>query len=88
MITVAFSFLFWLALAVIVGLAAHKRCGRDGAAWALLAFLISPLLAGALLVAVGPKQPGGEPFDWIKLVWTLFLLAVAVAVVTHWGIRR
>lgn len=39
---------FWLGLAVVVGVWAGNR-GRNGFGWFLLACLISPLLAGALL---------------------------------------
>jgi uncharacterized membrane-anchored protein len=42
---------FWIAFAVIVGVAANTR-GRDGAGWGFLAILISPLLAGLLLLAL------------------------------------
>jgi hypothetical protein len=43
---------FWLAFAIIVGIAAKKR-NRSGVGWFFLAVLISPLLAGLALVAVG-----------------------------------
>jgi len=42
---------FWLALAVIVGVAANTR-GRSSAVWVLLAIVISPLIAGLLLLAL------------------------------------
>lgn len=45
-------FLFWLALSVIVGVAASNRA-RSGFLWWLLALVISPILAGLLLLAVG-----------------------------------
>jgi hypothetical protein len=47
-------FLFWIGFAVIVGIAASHR-GRSGLGWGLLAILISPLLAG-LLVLVLPRR--------------------------------
>lgn len=46
---------FWLALAFIVGLIANMR-GRDGIGWFALAILISPFLAG-LLVLVFARKP-------------------------------
>ena len=62
--------LIWLGLAVIVGVAANTR-GRNGFGWFLLAVLISPLLAGLLVLALsrpaagaadhqGSRQPSGE----------------------------
>ena len=47
---------FWLALAVIVGVAANTR-GRSSAVWVLLAIVISPLIAGLLLLAL-PRLEG------------------------------
>jgi hypothetical protein len=44
-------FLFWIGFAVIVGVAANTR-GRAGLGWLLLAVVISPLLAGLLLIAL------------------------------------
>lgn len=41
----------WLALAVIVGIAANTR-GRSGPGWFLLAVIISPLIAGLLVLAL------------------------------------
>lgn len=46
----------WLALAVIVGVAANTR-GRSSAVWVLLAIVISPLIAGLLLLAL-PRLEG------------------------------
>lgn len=43
---------FWLILAVIVGIAASRR-GRSGVGWFFLAAVVSPLLAGLLLFALG-----------------------------------
>lgn len=42
----------WLILAVIVGIAASRR-GRSGLGWFFLAAVISPLLAGLLMLALG-----------------------------------
>jgi hypothetical protein len=44
---------FWLVLAIIVGVAAGSR-GRNGLGWFLLAMVLSPLLAGLLVLAL-PK---------------------------------
>jgi hypothetical protein len=43
--------LFWIGFAVVVGVGANTR-GRNGPGWGLLAVLISPLLAGLLLLAL------------------------------------
>jgi phosphate/sulfate permease len=43
--------LLWFGLAVVVGVAASTR-GRSGFAWFLLAVVISPLLAGLLVLAM------------------------------------
>jgi hypothetical protein len=50
--------LFWIGFAVVVGVGANTR-GRNGPGWGLLAVLISPLLAGLLLLAL----PRGEKRD-------------------------
>lgn len=47
--------LIWLVLAVIVGVAANTR-GRSGFGWFLLAAIISPFLAGLLVLALGPTN--------------------------------
>jgi MFS family permease len=46
----------WVALAIIVGVAANTR-GRNAFGWTLLALGISPLLAGLLVIAL-PKLDG------------------------------
>ena len=51
--------LFWLVLAIIVGVAANTR-GRSGFGWFLLAAIISPLIAGLLLLAL-PRISGVAP---------------------------
>jgi len=51
--------LCWLILAVIVGVGANTR-GREGGGWFLLAVIISPLLAGLLLLAL-PRKPKPPP---------------------------
>jgi hypothetical protein len=49
----------WIGLAVVVGVAANTR-GRDGGGWFVLAVLISPIIAGLLLVALprNERTPG------------------------------
>jgi len=42
--------LFWVGLAVVVAIAANTR-GRNPGAWFVLAVVVSPLLAGLLLLA-------------------------------------
>lgn len=46
--------LFWFAFCFCVGLFAQYRRNRDGGIWFMLAFLISPLLAG-IIVAILPS---------------------------------
>jgi hypothetical protein len=46
--TIAF---FWIAFAIIVGVAANTR-GRNGGGWFILALAISPLIAGLLVLAL------------------------------------
>jgi hypothetical protein len=51
--------IFWIRFVVVVGVAANSR-GRDGGGWFLLAAVISPILAGLLLLALprNEKIPG------------------------------
>lgn len=51
--------LFWLGLAVVVAVAANTR-GRSGGGWFLLAIVISPLLAGLLVLAL-PRLNAPKP---------------------------
>ena len=52
-----FGFLFfWLGFSIGVGVAANTR-DRSGVGWFLLALLISPLLAGFILLAL-PRREG------------------------------
>jgi len=60
-------FLLWIGIAVIVGVAANTR-GRSGFGWFLLAVILSPLIAGLLVLALptlrdlnAPPIPAGEP---------------------------
>ncbi|RUX23781.1 hypothetical protein EOA13_33035 [Mesorhizobium sp. M7A.F.Ca.US.011.01.1.1] len=48
--------LFWLGFSAIVGVAAAKR-NRSGVGWFILALVISPLLAGLLVIALGGTRP-------------------------------
>jgi hypothetical protein len=48
----------WFVLAVVVGIVA-AALGRSGPGWFLLAVIISPLLAGIVLLLVG--RAGVEP---------------------------
>jgi hypothetical protein len=48
--------LFWIGFAIVVGVGANTR-GRNGPGWGLLAVLISPLLAGLLLLALPRLDP-------------------------------
>jgi|GraSoiStandDraft_16_1057320.scaffolds.fasta_scaffold278542_2 hypothetical protein len=51
--------LLWIGFAVVVGIAANNR-GRNCAGWGVLALVISPLLAGLLLLAL-PRLGPGDP---------------------------
>jgi hypothetical protein len=50
-------FLTWVALSIAVGMFASIRRNRSGFGWFVLAFLVSPLLAG-IFVAILEEQPG------------------------------
>jgi hypothetical protein len=52
-------FLTWFAFAIIVGVAANTR-GRNWAGWFVLAVLLSPLIAGLLLLAL-PRYDDAGP---------------------------
>lgn len=55
--------IFWLALCFVVAIAAGSR-GRDGLGWFLLAFFLSPLIAGFLIIALPSRRvalPAGQP---------------------------
>jgi hypothetical protein len=54
------SVLFWLAaFSTLVGVFAHYRRNRNPIGWAILSFVISPLLTGILL-AILPALPPKE----------------------------
>jgi len=43
---------FYLGLCAVVGVVAQQRRNRNGVGWFLLSFLISPLIAGLLVLAM------------------------------------
>jgi hypothetical protein len=47
--------LVWLVFSVIVGVAANER-GRNGAGWFFISMLISPLIAGLFVLALGRSE--------------------------------
>lgn len=49
----------WVGFAIIVGVGANTR-GRNGPGWGVLALLISPLIAGLLLLAL-PRCEKHDP---------------------------
>lgn len=50
----------WIALAIVVGVAANTR-GRSGGGWFLLALIISPLVAGLPVLALPSKAATVPP---------------------------
>lgn len=48
--------IIWFVVAIVVGVAAHQR-GRNGVLWFLLAVLLSPLIAGLLLILFPMRGP-------------------------------
>lgn len=48
-------FVFWIGLAIVVGVAANTR-NRSGFGWFLLAAIFSPLLAGLLVLALPRRE--------------------------------
>ena len=67
--------LLWLGLAIVVGVAANAR-GRSGPAWLLLAVIISPLLAGLLVLAL--PRPGPLHKEEITVVQQRDPVSVAI----------
>ncbi len=53
----------WVLLCVVVGFVAMGR-GRSGFAWALLSMIITPLLAGLLLLLLRNLADGTRPNPW------------------------
>ncbi|AHB47181.1 hypothetical protein W911_00235 [Hyphomicrobium nitrativorans NL23] len=45
----------WVLLSIAVGVGARNRFNRSGADWCVLSLVVSPLIAGAFLLAAGPK---------------------------------
>jgi hypothetical protein len=56
MAKIGFLLFFWLGFSAVVGEAAGKR-NRSSFGWFLLALMISPLLAGLLVLALGKGRP-------------------------------
>jgi hypothetical protein len=53
----------WILLCVVIAVAAGSR-GRNGIGWFLLAFILSPLVAGLLIIALPSRRlamPSGQP---------------------------
>jgi uncharacterized membrane-anchored protein len=50
-------FLIWIGLCIVVGVAAQSRRNRNGFGWFLLSLLITPLLAGLLVLAMPSYVP-------------------------------
>lgn len=52
---------FWVLLSIVVGVAASSR-DRSGFGWFVLALLISPLIAGLLVLALGRPAVARSPY--------------------------
>lgn len=50
---------FWVIASIVVGVIANSR-GRFWIPWMFLALLITPLLAGLLVLVLPSKKPGSE----------------------------
>jgi hypothetical protein len=57
-----FGFLLWLGFCAAVATAANTR-GRSPIGWFLLAFFITPLLAGCFLLALPKIDPKPESLE-------------------------
>lgn len=59
--------LLWLAFSVVVGVLA-SRLSRNGLAWFILAVLVSPLIAGLLVIVLGnaPDEVAKEECPFCK----------------------
>jgi membrane protein DedA with SNARE-associated domain len=51
----------WVGLVMLVGWVAAKR-GQSGFVWSLVALLITPFVAGVILVLVTPRWPPNRSF--------------------------
>jgi hypothetical protein len=81
---------FWLAFSVLVGLFASIRRGRSGVGWFFIAAVISPLIAGLLLLillplpAVRPVRSGSSlnlsQGLWVGLGILGFVIAIAIVI--------
>jgi hypothetical protein len=86
--------LLWLAFTIIVAVVANTR-GRDAIGWFLLAAVVSPLIAGLLLLALprlddpyngGPVRLSPEAeqhratISWPVLVWAAITVIFVSAV--------
>lgn len=52
-------FLFWVGITVAIGFLA-RRYGRIWLGWCFLSIVLSPVVAGAILLAVGPRSPANR----------------------------
>jgi hypothetical protein len=50
-------FIFWIGLSILVGVFASVRRNRNGFGWAVLAIIISPVLAGLLVAILHDRPP-------------------------------
>jgi hypothetical protein len=91
--------LWWLpvayfALAIVVGVAAQHRRGRSGFGWFLLALLISPLIAGLLVLALRTIEPWEQEqrVPWapcFAVACAIFIVVwVVVKAVLPWAFDR
>lgn len=48
-------FIAWVLLSVVVGMVAQNYRDRNGFGWFVLALVVSPLIAGLLVLATKPK---------------------------------
>jgi hypothetical protein len=71
--------LVWFGLALVVGVAAERRMGRNGAGWFFLSLLITPLLGGFYLLWAGPKR-GEFPARGTGAQALIAMLSVAVVI--------
>ena len=58
-------FLVWIGVSCAVGSAASNRFNCSGFGWFLVSCLISPLIAGPLLLVVGPLKPRSRNWEFI-----------------------